>query len=98
MHSLRSTVYFAFHSFDIGFPHRIGFSIGMAYIVTKEDALTTNITLSHFATSSTPACPYACILLSYTTLIYYQKYMEKASKKNLFLILTFNIPFFWESC
>lgn len=95
MHSLRTTVYLAFHSLDISFPHCIGLSIGMAYIVTKKDALAANITLSHFATSSAPACPYACILLwqqkirqpyflLYTTLIYYQKYMEKASKKNFF--------------
>lgn len=96
MHSLGSAIYLAPYSLDVRFPHRIGFFIGMAYIVTKEDALTTNITLSHLATSSTPACPYACIL--FTTLIYYQKYMEKASKKNLFLIFAFIIPFFWESC
>ena len=48
MHSLRATVYLAFYFLDISFPHCIGFSIGMAYIVTKKDALAANITLCHF--------------------------------------------------
>lgn len=53
MYSLGTTVYLAFHFFYVGVPGRIAFSIRMAYIVTKMNTLAANITLSHFATSST---------------------------------------------
>lgn len=81
MHPLRSTVHLAPNPLDIRFPHCIGLSIRMAYIMTELNALPTNITLSHFDTSSTLAY---YTLLYFLTLIYYQKYMGKASKKNFF--------------
>ena len=62
VHSLSAAVNFALNSLDIGFPHCVGLSMRMAYVITKKNALTTNITFSHFDTSSTPACFCACIL------------------------------------
>ena len=58
MHSLRTAVHLAFYSFDIRLPNCMGFSIRMAYIITKMNALATNITLSHLDTSSTSAFYY----------------------------------------
>ncbi len=55
MHSLRAAAYFAPYSFDIRAPDCIASSMRMAYIITEMNALATNITLSHFDTSSTPA-------------------------------------------
>ena len=57
MHSLGRTVHLALNSLDICFPHCVGLSIRMAYIMTEKNALATNITLSHFDTSSTPRYP-----------------------------------------
>jgi len=60
MHSLISAVYLASYSLDIGAPHRIGFSMRMAYIVAELNTLATNITLSHLNTSSTSLCFIFC--------------------------------------
>ena len=59
MQSLGSAVHFALYPLDIRFPHCIGLSIRMAYIMTELNALPTNITLSHFDTSSIRVCSYA---------------------------------------
>lgn len=53
----------------------------MAYIVTEMNAFSTNITLSHIDTSS----PFSKLI----TVIYYQKNIGKASKKNTFLFFRF---------
>ena len=52
MHSLGTTVNIAFYASDVGIPHSVGSSMRMAYVVTKMNALTTNITFSHLDTSS----------------------------------------------
>lgn len=54
-----AAIHFAFNAFYVGFPHCICPSMRMAYIVTKLNALTANITFSHLDTSST----YKCTLL-----------------------------------
>jgi hypothetical protein len=53
MHSLSTTVNLAFYTLDIRVPNCVASSMRMAYVITKMNALTTNITLSHFYTSST---------------------------------------------
>ncbi len=51
MHSFGSAVYHAFHSLNVGLPNPVRSSMRMAYVVTKMNALATNITLSHRCTS-----------------------------------------------
>ena len=51
MHGLGSSVNFAFHILDIRSPNLVGSSMGMAHVITKMNALATNITFSHLRTS-----------------------------------------------
>ena len=53
MHSLRAAVNLALYALYIRIPNCIAASMRMAYVVTKMNALATNITLSHIDTSST---------------------------------------------
>lgn len=62
MHSLGTAVDLALYALDIRLPNCIGSSMRMAHIITELNALSANITLSHFDTSST--------LSKFTTLIY----------------------------
>ena len=93
MHSLGTAVHLALYVLNVRVPDRIASSMRMAYIVTKMNALAANITLSHLDTSSTyPFCKIPGNMPA--TLIYYQKYAEKASgKKSFFLFLLLLFPF-----
>ena len=96
MHSLGAAIHFALYVLDIRFPHCIGSSMRMADIITEKYALTTNITLSHFDTSSTPA--YWLYAWNLFTLMYnIRKRMENQVKISFFIFI-FIIPFLWESC
>ncbi len=53
MQPLCSAVYLALNALYIGVPDCVASSMRMAYIITEMNALATNITLSHFDTSST---------------------------------------------
>ena len=61
MHSLSAAVDLALYTLYIRVPNCVASSMRMAYIVTKMNAFSTNITLSHIDTSST--------LSKFTTLI-----------------------------
>lgn len=91
MHSLSRAVNLTLYSLDIRFPHCVGLSIRMADIMTEKNAFATNITLSHFDTSLTQRN--LTLVFCSQLFLYYQKFTEKASKKNLFLILYLLFPF-----
>lgn len=47
VHSLSSSVHFAFYISYIGIPNCIGSSMRMAYVIPEMNAFATNITLCH---------------------------------------------------
>lgn len=51
MKSLGSAIYCALYASDIGIPDMIGSSMRMADIISKMNAFSANITLSHLYTS-----------------------------------------------
>jgi hypothetical protein len=51
VHSFDCAIHIAFYSFDVGLPNVVGSSMRMAYVISKMNALTTNITFSHLYTS-----------------------------------------------
>ena len=53
MHFTCAAVHLAFYASDVRIPDAVGFSIGMANVVSKMSALTTNIAFCHDCTSST---------------------------------------------
>ena len=52
MHSSSSAVNLALNALNIRVPNCVASSMRMAYVVTKMNALTANITFSHLDTSS----------------------------------------------
>ena len=65
MHSLCSTVHLTFNALNIRVPDRVASSMRMAYVVAEMNAFTTNITFSHFDTSSTSAYDTLNLLIDY---------------------------------
>lgn len=88
MHSLSVAIYQALNSFYVGFPNCIASSMRMAYVVTEMNTFATNITFSHFDTSSTSS--YLIIYyMSYTHNIDILTENENKSKRKYLFFLIF---------
>ena len=77
MKPLGSAVNLAVNASDVGAPYSAGFSIRMAYVVTKMNAFTTYCTFCHF----NHLLNAKITVTKLATLIIYQKCFANASKK-----------------
>ena len=85
MKSLGSAVNLAVNASYVGAPYSAGFSIRMAYVVTKMNAFTTYCTFCHFNHLLNAKIN----VTKLATLIIYQKVFDNASKNIWFLFCFF---------